>query len=154
MKKIYNNYIKLFLLVLIASSCIEETPNYYEFEGYDFSNLDPNGGTWKTILVTSPTQITVPAPNATSSAQYQAELSEMKQKMSSLTPDEQAAVKYWTNNPVLRWNEIALELAAKYNLIPGPNADGTYTLPIQQIPRDLLHFRLPTPLIPAGCSLT
>lgn len=129
MKKIYNNYTKLFLLVLIASSCIEETPNFYEFEGYDFTNLDQNGGTWKTILVTTPTQITVAAPNATSSPQYQAELSEMKQKMSTLTSEEQAAVRYWTNNPVLRWNEIALELAAKYNLIPGPNADGTYTLP-------------------------
>jgi len=27
-----------------------------------------------------------------------------------------------------------LELAAKYNLIPGPNADGTYTLPNAQNP--------------------
>lgn len=128
MKKI-NNYITLFLLVLITSSCIEKTPNYYEFEGYDFTTLDQNGGTWKTILVTSPTQITLPAPSATSSAQYQAELSEMKQKMSALTSEEKEAVRYWTNNPVLRWNEIALELAAKYNLIPGPNADGTFTRP-------------------------
>ncbi len=39
------------------------------------------------------------------------------------------AVTYWTQNPIIRWNEIGLELIAKYNLIPGPNSDGTYTLP-------------------------
>jgi hypothetical protein len=129
MKKIYRNYIGMLMLGLVMGSCIEETPNYYEFEGYDFTTLDQNGGTWKSILVAAPTQITVPAPSATNSAAYQAELGDMKQQMSSLSPDEQAAVKYWTRNPIIRWNEIALELAAKYNLIPGPNADGTYTMP-------------------------
>lgn len=119
----------LFLLIVFASSCIEETPNYYEFNHYEFEKLDENGGTWKTILVTTPTEIPISAPEATSSAAYQAELATLKQKMSALTAAEQTAVQYWTNNPVLRWNEIALELAAKYNLIPGPNADGTYTLP-------------------------
>lgn len=129
MKKLKIFYKYLFLLTFTFSSCIEETPNYYEFEGYGFETLDENGGTWKTILVSTPTQINIPQPEATSSAAYQGELNAVKQQMSGLTPSQTEAVNYWTNNPVLRWNEIALELAAKYNLIPGPNADGTYTLP-------------------------
>ncbi|MCL6258634.1 phosphatase PAP2 family protein [Aquiflexum sp. TKW24L] len=129
MKNLKTIYITLFSIILITSSCIEETPNYYQFDGYGFEKLDENGGTWKTILVTSPAQISISQPEATSSAAYQAELTNLKQQMSSLTPKEKEAVKYWTSNPIIRWNEIALELAAKYNLIPGPNADGTYTLP-------------------------
>ena len=128
--KNFKNYISgIILLSLITTSCIEETPNYYEFEGYEFERLDENGGTWKTILVADPSQINIPEPEAISSAAYQAELNALKQQMSELTASQIEAVQYWTNNPVLRWNEIALELAAKYNLIPGPNADGTYTLP-------------------------
>ncbi len=129
MKNLKINYIVIFLLILSASSCIEETPNFYEFEGYQFEKLDENGGTWKTILLSNPTQISIPQPMPTNSAEYQAELMGLKQQMSGLSVAQKAAVRYWTNNPVLRWNEIALELAAKYNLIPGPNADGTYTLP-------------------------
>ncbi len=129
MKNIKISYISLIIILLFAGSCIEETPNYYEFDSYEFENLDENGGSWKTFLVTSPTQISIPKPETTTSAAYEAELTEVKRQMSSLTPAQTEAVRYWTNNPVLRWNEIALELAAKYNLIPGPNADGTYTLP-------------------------
>jgi hypothetical protein len=129
MKNLNISYLCLTLILLTAGSCIEETPNYLEFEGYQFENLDAQGGSWKPILVTDPSQIDIPQPEATSSTLYQAELSALKQQMSGLTLAQTQAVKYWTNNPVLRWNEIALELAAKYNLIPGPNADGTYTLP-------------------------
>ncbi|TVP53085.1 MAG: phosphatase PAP2 family protein [Mongoliibacter sp.] len=125
--KIYPLALLLFIVVL--SSCLEETPNFYEFEGYQFENMDENGGTWKTILVSNPTQINISEPESISSAAYQEELNLLKQRMSGLSTSQKEAVEYWTNNPILRWNEIALELAAKYNLIPGPNPDGTYTLP-------------------------
>src|SRR5690606_13976744 len=74
-------------------------------------------------------QIEVPVPEEVSSAAYQAELSAMKSALSSQTGAQRKAVEYWTNNPTIRWNEIALELIAKYNHIPGPNEDDTYTLP-------------------------
>jgi hypothetical protein len=129
MKNLNNTIWALIIMAFLVGSCIEETPNYYEFDGYEFEKLDEAGGTWKTILVNTPSQIIIPQPEAPTSASYKAELDIVKQQMSSLTPSQSESVKYWTNNPVLRWNEIALELAAKYNLIPGPNPDGTYTLP-------------------------
>lgn len=129
MKNLKISYLILIFLPVISSSCLEETPTFYEFNDYEFENLDENGGSWATILVTDPTQINISQPEITSSASYQSELTLLKQQMSGLSSSEKQAVQYWSSNPVLRWNEIALELAAKYNLIPGPNADGTYTLP-------------------------
>ncbi|MFD2203933.1 phosphatase PAP2 family protein [Shivajiella indica] len=129
MKNLNIRYIYFVLLSVFASSCLEETPNFYEFEDYAFENLDDNGGSWSMILVNTPTQISIPQPEPTNSSSYQSELAELKQQMNGISAIEKQAVQYWSSNPVLRWNEIALELAAKYNLIPGPNADGTYTLP-------------------------
>jgi len=129
MKNFNKAYLSLFFLLIITSGCLEETPNFYEFNDYEFENLDENGGSWQTILVTNPSQIKISPPEATNSFSYQEELKVLKQQMSALSSDEKQAVQYWSSNPILRWNEIALELAAKYNLIPGPNADGTYTLP-------------------------
>lgn len=126
------NIYKLLILITgmaILQSCLEETPRYYDFESYEFSSIDENGGNWKTILISNPSEILLTAPEPINSAAYQAELSEVKSMNANLASSERSAVEYWTSNPVVRWNEIALEMAAKYNLIPGPNADGTYTLP-------------------------
>ncbi|MCB0607746.1 MAG: phosphatase PAP2 family protein [Lewinellaceae bacterium] len=107
------------------SACEKNLPTMIDFEDYAFAGLDENGGTWKPILLSASDQIAVDAPEDVNSAAYQAELAAVK----SAAATRSDAVEYWTANPILRWNEIALELAAKYNLIPGPNPDGTYTLP-------------------------
>lgn len=129
MKTRFSIFGAVMLSILLVSSCMEDTPNYMDFEGYEFTTLDESGGAWKTIILDQPTQIEIPAPEDPSSDAYMQELASLKQAMGSLTPDQKGAIEYWTANPVLRWNEVALELAAKYNLIPGPNPDGTYTLP-------------------------
>ncbi|HKZ38300.1 MAG TPA: phosphatase PAP2 family protein [Chryseolinea sp.] len=127
------NIIVLFVSVcwgmLLVASCEHEMPRYASFTAYDFSKLDEDAGEWEPVLLAGPEQIMVDAPEDVNSATYQAELSSLKSAMASLSGGQKKAVEYWTNNPIVRWNEIALELAAKYNLIPGPNADGTYTLP-------------------------
>ena len=38
-------------------------------------------------------------------------------------------VVYWGTGAVYRWNEIARELAARYNLAPPSNAEGKYPVP-------------------------
>ncbi|MDZ7649023.1 MAG: hypothetical protein U5K54_18685 [Cytophagales bacterium] len=84
---------------------------------------------------TDPEQISIGTPSDVSSIAYQAELAQLKAETSNLSGSQRNAVEYWTNNPIIRWNEIALDLAVKYNLIPGPNADGTYTLPNPATPQ-------------------
>jgi len=131
MNKMRNKILTListFGLVVLVS-CEKDTPRYLPYEGYSFTELNENGGDWTPVLEDSGASIAVDAPNATDSQAYQDELAEVKQAMDNMTSEQKKAVKYWTNNPAIRWNEIALELIAKYNLIPGPNADGSYTLP-------------------------
>lgn len=125
--KIY--FLLLAITIVTLASCEKDTPRYLPYEGYAYSNLNENGGSWVPVLEESGSSIAVAAPSNSDSQEYQDELQEVKNAMSNMTSDQKRTVTYWTNNPAIRWNEIALELIAKYNLIPGPNADGTYTLP-------------------------
>ncbi|HNR73008.1 MAG: phosphoesterase PA-phosphatase-like protein [Bacteroidetes bacterium OLB12] len=129
MKKIISISLSLALIVVSVSSCENELPTHFDFNSYNFSDLDVDGGSWQPILLSSATDIELAAPAEVNSAEYQAELSALKSATQNLTGNQAEAVQYWTNNPIIRWNEIALELATKYNLIPPPNPDGSYTLP-------------------------
>lgn len=116
-------------LFAALTACDKDLPTFLPYESVEFSTLDSDGGTWTPILLADGSDISIPAPEDVSSASYQAELAEVEMEMSGMSESERSSVNYWTNNSAIRWNEIALELIAKYNLIPGPNDDGSYTLP-------------------------
>lgn len=126
--------------VLIATSCEMDLPRHANFSAYDFSKLDEDGGEWTPVVLGSANQIAITAPEDVTSAAYQGELASLKTTLANLNEGQKKAVGYWTNNPIVRWNEIALELAAKYNLIPGPNPDNTYTLPNPATPEGPTPF--------------
>lgn len=129
MKKLLITSICFCVPFLFISSCEDELPTRANYSAYEYSSLDEDGGTWTPVLISSTNQIVVEAPEATTSAAYQSELAEVKSVTANLSGAQKEAVRYWTNNPIVRWNEIAIDLSAKYNLIPGPNPDNTYTLP-------------------------
>ena len=97
--------------------------------GYTPASVDEKAGTWKTYVLTAPTDVTLATPTSTTSAAYVAELTDLKAKSSSLTQDQQTAVVYWGAGAVYRWNEIARELAARYNIPPASTPDGKYPVP-------------------------
>lgn len=122
----------LFLLtsiVVVAVSCMEDLPTKLEYEGYEYADLDNKAGNWNLILMSDNEEVTILEPAGVGSPSLNQELEDAKSKISNASDQQRESVIYWTNNPLLRWNEIALELSVKYNLIPGPNPDGTYTLP-------------------------
>lgn len=127
------NYISIVAITIfgltILQSCEKEPPSYIAFDDYDFASLDENGGAWSLILLENANQIAIPAPEDAGSADYQAELDALKAATANLSEAQLKAVEYWGCNPIIRWNEIARDLAAKYNIIPAPNPDGTYPLP-------------------------
>jgi hypothetical protein len=86
------------------------------------------------ILLTGPTQFTVAAPASVSSAAYTAELDAIKATQSHLTSAQRESIAYWSGGGVLRWNQIARELVARYNLPPAPAADGSYPVPDAENP--------------------
>jgi len=134
MKKHLQKYIILAVSIYVAS-CSMDLPTQLEFESYEFASIDENGGELNPILISKGSEITVSEPNDITSAEYLEELSEVKIRIANKSDQEKRNTRQWTNNPVVRWNEIALELIAKYNLIPGPNPDGTYTLPTPSNPQ-------------------
>lgn len=128
-KKISISFVGATLCLWFAISCDRDLPVNLSYTHYDFATLDENGGNWTPTLLSAPDEIAIPVPSETNSAEYQSELADMKDAMANLSSSQRNAVDYWTNNPAIRWMEIAMDLVAKYNLIPGPNPDGTYTLP-------------------------
>ncbi len=127
----FNKIVSLLSILSLSFliSCDEDIPSNVAFNAYTFASLDQNAGDWKPILLTSNEQIAIAAPTDVSSAEYNAEIAQLKSVNAALTAEQTNAVKYWTNNPILRWNEISRELSAKYNLAPAPNSDGSYPAP-------------------------
>jgi hypothetical protein len=109
------------------------------------SKTDIDAGTWKTILLTGPTEFPVAAPAATTTPDYIAQINEIKTWQSDLTAEEQRIVRYWSAGAVLRWNEIMRELVAKHNLPPYQNPDGTYPAPNANNPLAYPQFPFANP---------
>ena len=115
-------------LVLLVAGCnkdIEEPQRV----GYSPVSADDKAGTWKTYILASSGEIAVPTPSAVTSTEYVAELATLRGLASNLSQEQKEAVVYWGAGAVYRWNEIARELAARYNLPPASNTDGKYPLP-------------------------
>ena len=80
MKKIFALPILFSALVvsMFFQSCEVDVPTNYEFDPYVFASLDENGGTWVPVLLTSSSQICIPAPTDASSPEFAAELAALK----------------------------------------------------------------------------
>jgi hypothetical protein len=109
------------------------------------AKTDIDAGSWKPVLLTSATEFAVPAPIATNTPDYIAQVNEIKSWQSSLTTDEKNLVKYWSAGAVLRWNEILRALVAKHNLPPYQNDDGSYPVPNASNPLAYPQFPFANP---------
>jgi hypothetical protein len=98
------------------------------------ASLDSNAGSWSMIVLSGPTQFTVTAPAAETSAAYAAELAAIKAAQSNLTAAQRRSIEYWSGGGVLRWNQIVRELVARFSLPPAPRSDGTYPVPDPENP--------------------
>ena len=93
------------------------------------ANTDAGAGNWRMVVLTGPTQITVPPPAQTTGPEYQAELTAIKNAQTKLTQKQSKAIEYWKEGGAVRWNEILVGLVARFNLPPAPRADDTYPVP-------------------------
>src|SRR5689334_5491769 len=120
MKKINILYLLALCGLIVAfSQCDKTPPENFPYEPYAETSLDANGGNWKPYLTNLDSNKTaVPTPDAVGSAAYLAELDNLRSKMAAATTDEKILAAWWGGNGVLRWNEIARELAANYNVPP------------------------------------
>lgn len=121
------------VVALLSAGCDKAVGPFEVLPALDPSALDAAAGSWRMIALTGPTQVAVVAPSAVSSAAYRAELDAIKAAQSHLTADQRRVVAYWSGGGVLRWNQIARELVARYNLPPAP-VGGAYPVPDAENP--------------------
>ncbi len=102
-------------VVLIAAGCDKAVGPTEILPPLNPTSTDAAAGTWHMILMTGPTQIAVPAPTATNSAAYLAELDAIKSGQKALTSEQRSSIAYWSGGGVMRWNQIVRELVARYS---------------------------------------
>ncbi len=132
MKKIYT--LTIILALFVVMSCDKDVQSVQELKTLTPADTDANAGTWKPVLLTSNSQIIVPAPIAISSQAYQDDLQKIRDIQGSLTKAQRNAIEYWSAGGILRWNEILRGLVAKFNLPPAPNNLGAYPAPDAENP--------------------
>jgi membrane-associated phospholipid phosphatase len=117
------------LIALLAFTGCNKMLELPDFAPIQPVQTDRQGGNWQPLVLTRVTDISVPAPMPIGSSSYQSEVQELISLQSNLTDEQRAKIRYWGAGAVFRWNEIARELAARYNLPPAPTADGRYPVP-------------------------
>lgn len=132
-------------LLIIFTQCDKNPPEAPFLEPYAEISLDANAGNWKTFLAIDSNKTAVPAPAAAGSSAYLAELDALRATMAGASADQKELALWWGSNGVMRWNEIARELAANYNVAPNYNADGTYPLPDPNNPTAYPRFPFASP---------
>ena len=129
MKSTHSTYISLFFTFFFILSCNKDIENP-SIVSYLPSDLDIKAGTWKPYVLANVNDIIVPEPKANTDPAYLKELDSLKNYIAPrVTPENKQAIEYWGAGAVYRWNEIARELAARYNIPPASNAEGKYPLP-------------------------
>ena len=118
----------------VIASCDKSIGPFEVLPPLQPSSMEPTAGQWRMILLTSPTQIAVPAPAAVPSPAYIAELDAIKSSQANLTSAQRNAIAYWSGGGVMRWNQIVRELVARYNLPPAPRDEGGYPVPDAENP--------------------
>lgn len=136
--------LKVLPLALLFASCNKEVASP-ELEALVPVGSDPSGGQWKPFLITNVAALNIPAPAALTSSAYQAELEAVKTAQAGADTRQKEALAYWSAGAVYRWQEIARELAARYNLPPKNNPDGTYPSPDPNRPCDYPKFPFANP---------
>jgi hypothetical protein len=119
---------------LVAGGCDKSVGPFEVLPPLEPASLEPTAGSWRMILLTGPTQIAVPAPEAVSSAAYVAELDAIKTAQTHLTSAQRNSIAYWSGGGVMRWNQIVREMVARYNLPPAPRDEGGYPVPDAENP--------------------
>src|SRR5574341_82266 len=119
---------------LSGTSCDNSITSSEILQPLQAASIDSGAGSWSMIVLSGPTQFTVAAPAAETSAAYATELAAIKSAQAQLTAAQRRSLEYWSAGGVLRWNEIVRGLVARFSLPPAPRADGSYPVPDPENP--------------------
>src|SRR5205807_7327437 len=103
------------VLVLVSAACDNTITSTEALPPLEMASLDSNAGSWRMIVLSGPTQFTVAAPVAETSAAYAVELAAIRTAQANLTAAQRNSIAFWAGGGVLRWNQIERELVARFN---------------------------------------
>jgi len=144
MKKLFLQNFLIACLAVVFLQC-NKSPDVEDRLPYAELSLDSDAGEWKTYLEYEPEELQVPLPAGPTSVAYFEELQALKSTLSNVTEEQRQTALFWGGNGVLRWHEIAREIAANYNVPPDNNPDGTYPAPDPQNPTVYPRFPFASP---------
>ena len=144
LSKSISNFIHIIPLLLLLWSCEKDIANP-TLEALVPASNDPAGGKWKPYLISNPDALEIAVPAAVTSTAYQSELESVRSAQAAAGSQQKENLRYWSAGAVYRWQEIARELAARYNLPPKANPDGTYPTPNAAKPCDYPKFPFANP---------
>ena len=127
-------------LALTNSSCTKSIPSSEPLTPLTPASADADAGTWRMIILSSPSQIPVAAPAAATDPAYQAELQALKTDQKNIDKSEKEVIAYWSVGGTLRWNEILRELVARADLPPLRTTMELIPLPIRTTPSPIPRF--------------
>jgi membrane-associated phospholipid phosphatase len=123
-----NHYTLFAASVLLFTACNKDIKERTAPE-YESQSIDASGGNWKTVVLVNGGEAVAASPDVVSSAAYTAELNEIVQLQTNISAADNQLINDWKSSGVIKWNAVARELVAKYNLPPEANPDGTYPVP-------------------------
>ncbi len=125
-------------------SCDKEIENP-RLEALAPAGTDADGGKWKTFIAGDVSTLSLPVPAGLNASSYLAELADVRFAQGKAGASQKEALTWWSAGAVYRWQEIARELAAQYNLPPKSNPDGSYPAPDANKPCDYPRFPFANP---------
>ncbi|MBC7651626.1 MAG: PA-phosphatase, partial [Deinococcales bacterium] len=144
MQLLKNKYSLAIIFAILVISCNKGITER-TIPDFEPTTTDALGGSWKTIVLTDGSEPMIAAPDAVTSAAYQAELTNITQLQNNLTTTDKQLIDDWKSSGIIKWNTLARELVAKYNLPPEANADGTYPVPSAANPAGYPKFPFANP---------
>jgi PAP2 superfamily len=135
------NMKKILLITLLFSavSC-DKTILEPTLSSYTPQSLDEKAGTWKTYLLKKPDETGLNSPTLISSKEYKEESIALLKMMDTVSQADKDNIAYWSAGATIRWNEIARELIAKYNVDTKVNEEGNYPIANPLLPNEYPQF--------------
>ncbi len=126
----YTPYVILFTFSFFLLTSCTKLELETVAEPYAPTSLNESGANWNTFVLANGSEIAVAKPVDVKDPSFVKELDSLKNNViGKLNSAQTLAVNYWGAGAVYRWNEIARELAARYNVPPASNSNGVYPVP-------------------------
>jgi len=116
--KTYYNYISIIIFIALVG-CENDLPEIKQLPVLEPENVDTDAGNWQTVLDEDYfSSIFIQNPNDFTDDELNNEVDELINLTQNRTSAQEEKARFWSAGGVLRWNQIARDLVAKYNVPP------------------------------------